>query len=98
MTFDAKATGTRIYHLRRAKALTAVKIARELGMSEGTYRKIESGERGMSVSNLLLICEYFDVSTDYILKGELPYCPADMELTDIIERLRKLKEKLELPL
>ena len=94
MTFDSIATGSRIKAVREDHGITAVKASSELNISLGTYRKIESGERGLSVDVLLLISEYFGVSTDYILKGYVVDKPSSDEIAYIIARLKSLQQKL----
>ena len=95
MIFDAKAAGNRIYQLRSARGVSAVKAALDLGVSESTYRKIENGERGMSSSVLLLICEYYGVTADYILTGRIPYSAAAHELDGVIDALAEIRQKLD---
>ena len=94
MTFDSVAAGSRIKSVREEHGITAVKASDELNISLSTYRKIESGERGLSVDVLLLISEYYGVSTDYILKGYVADRPSSDEITYIIAKLKALQKKL----
>ena len=92
MTFNSAETGNRIKAIRKRCKITAVKASNDLAIALGTYRKIESGERGMSVDNLLMIAEYYGVTTDYLLKGESSNRCIGLEIDHIIEKLQILKE------
>lgn len=59
----------RIKELRKKLGKTQSQMAEEIGVSVDLISKIEQGQRSLSMSMLVLLAEYFDVSTDYILKG-----------------------------
>ena len=101
MSFDTKAIGARIKQIRCDRGITAVKAAAELNISLGYYRKIEAGERGISVCNIVLISDFLGVTTDYLIKGT----PVNQEIADelgkVIDKLSGLEIQLrnrQLPL
>ena len=57
----------RIRKARSAKKLTGEQVAELCGVSDGYYRKVESGQRGLSMTLLLDLCSILDVSPDYLL-------------------------------
>lgn len=57
----------RIRKARAAKKLTGEKVAELCGISDAYYRKVETGQRGLSLTLLLKLCSIFDVSPDYLL-------------------------------
>ncbi|ARF68920.1 transcriptional regulator [Paenibacillus larvae subsp. pulvifaciens] len=57
----------RLKSLRKQHKVSQFKLAQASGMSERTFRKYESGEIEPTISVLILICNYFDVSADYLL-------------------------------
>lgn len=57
----------RVYHLRKARGLSQKQLGETLGISNHAVSMIESGARGTSIERLVLLAEYFHVSTDYLL-------------------------------
>ena len=57
----------RLKELRKEKGLTQQKVADSLNISQPNYRRWESGERRPSVETLVMLADYFNVSTDYLL-------------------------------
>ncbi|MDT3325419.1 MAG: helix-turn-helix domain-containing protein [Bacillota bacterium] len=57
----------RLKELRKEKGLTQQKVADILNISQPNYRRWESGERRPSVETLVMLADYFDVSTDYLV-------------------------------
>lgn len=58
----------RLKELRRQRRITQQKLAIELGMSQNTISRYESGEREADYQTLILFADYFDVSVDYLLE------------------------------
>ena len=58
----------RLKELRRQRRITQQKLAIELGMSQNTISRYESGEREADYQTLILFADYFDVSIDYLLE------------------------------
>ena len=58
--------------LRRINNLSQKEMAEKLGMNKRTYASYERGERDLSTSALLSICQTFNISSDELLGNTLP--------------------------
>ena len=56
-----------IRNLREDHDLTQVHIAHILHISQSSYSKKENGTREFTASDLIILAEYYGVSTDYLL-------------------------------
>ena len=65
----------RIRDLRIDHEKTQAQIAEVLGTSKNQVGKYERGEQDMPIKHLLTLCNYYQVSADYILglPQDLPY-------------------------
>lgn len=57
----------RIRGLREDKDMTQAEVARLLQKSQQGYSHIENGRAELKIDDLKLLCEYYDVSADYII-------------------------------
>jgi len=57
----------KIKHLRKNKNVTQKHLAVEIGLSERTYQHLEAGSTVPTVDTLIKLCNYFNVSSDYLL-------------------------------
>lgn len=57
----------RLKELRQKKGLTLIQLSEILGIDYSTIGHIERGRRGFSTESLSRACDYFGVSTDYML-------------------------------
>lgn len=57
----------RLQDLREDNDLTLDMIAKDLGMNREQYRRYEKGIHEIKISFLIKICQYYNVSSDYIL-------------------------------
>lgn len=57
----------RARELRKAAGLSQKELGEVLGLSQNTISTIESGSRGTTIEKLVLLAEFFHVSTDYLL-------------------------------
>ena len=80
--------------LRKARGITMKELGDMLGVSESTISLYENGKREPSYELLLKIAEFFNVSVDYLLRGEdkKPVAPKDNE-RDAIKCLRQKAKK-----
>lgn len=69
--------------LRKECGLSQQKLASDIGLARNTICQYESGNRVPDVSTLVLLADYFGVSTDYLLGRD--------------GKNRSLKDKLQLP-
>lgn len=57
----------RLYDLRTDKDLTQEDIAKILHTTKQSYGRYEKGLRKLTIEDLIILSEYYKVSTDYIL-------------------------------
>lgn len=62
--------GARLSKLRRDKNLNQEELAENLGVSRQAVSKWERGESTPDISNLIALSELYDVSIDYLAKGQ----------------------------
>ena len=68
-----KALGQRLKDLRKQKKVGQKEVAELLGVSLRSYQFYESGEYDPSLPNLVVLADYFQVSTDYLQgRGDVP--------------------------
>ena len=65
----------RLKGLREDNDKSQTEIATYLGTSQSYYAKYENGKRPLPIDRLKLLCEYYNVSADYILglSENMPY-------------------------
>lgn len=71
--------GENIGVYRQRKNMTLEQLAQKLGLTVDECRRIESGQRMLSSSEIQRICKILDVSLDALLTHEPPQDPADDE-------------------
>lgn len=72
--FNQKEMGYRLKALRVSKNMSRLEMGEAVGLSEQAIRKYEKGERLPAITCVIQYSEYFGISTDYILLGQLaPY-------------------------
>lgn len=59
----------RIQSLRKKKGLSQYDLADEMGVSRQAVSKWENGQSIPDIEKIILLSDYFNVSTDYIIKG-----------------------------
>ncbi len=59
----------RIQNLRKAKGISQEELADKVGVSRQAVSKWESGQSIPEIDKVILLSEFFDVTTDYLLKG-----------------------------
>lgn len=57
----------RLKELRKEKRLTMKGLAEKLHMTDSSISMMENGQRGITMENLITFCNFFDVSSDYLL-------------------------------
>ncbi|MGJ4850235.1 helix-turn-helix domain-containing protein [Bacillota bacterium Meth-B3] len=62
----------RIQNLRRARGISQEQLADKVGVSRQAVSKWESEQSVPDLDKIIVMSEYFDVTTDYILKGIEP--------------------------
>lgn len=56
-----------IRELREDCDMTQADVARLLGTTQQVYSRYEKGENEMPIRHLITLCEFYNVSADYIL-------------------------------
>lgn len=56
-----------IRELREDHDLTQAQVAAVLGTTQQVYSRYEKGENEMPIRHLIRLCDYYQVSADYIL-------------------------------
>ncbi len=64
--------GERLTELRKSRGLSQEELAEQLTLTRQTISKWELGQSSPDIEYVIALCEYFGVSTDYLLKGEEP--------------------------
>ena len=67
MKFSKVDMGKRIEDLRKEKGLTITELANEIGITRSALGNIEHGRKGASYEVAISICDYFNVSLDYLV-------------------------------
>jgi len=62
-------TADRIQHLRKIKGISQEELADQIGVSRQSVSKWESEQTIPDMDKIVLMSDYFEVTTDYILKG-----------------------------
>ena len=67
--------GQRIAELRAQRGVSQRRLADALGLDPSALSRIESGERGLAVGELVAAAEFLGVETDVLLRDELEATP-----------------------
>lgn len=59
----------RIQSLRKAKGISQEELANKIGVSRQAVSKWESEQSSPDLEKIILLSDYFEVTTDYLLKG-----------------------------
>ena len=57
----------RVYELRKQRGLSQKELGEIVGLTHKSIRTIESGLSSTSIEKLILLAQFFGVSTDYLL-------------------------------
>ncbi len=70
-TRETTNVGRRIREIRENAGLSRKALAEQIQISPSTIRDIETGEKLPRTETLILLCNYFDVTSDVFLQDEL---------------------------
>lgn len=65
--FDLKIFGERLRLLRKEKGLVMTDICDLLGVSSAQISDMENGKTGTTMARLVVLADFYGVSTDYLL-------------------------------
>ena len=57
----------RLKCLRKERSLNQEDVAKILGITKQAYGRYENGTRKLSIDDLVKLCKFYDVSSDYII-------------------------------
>jgi len=76
MTYLTQAEiGAKIARLREVRDVPQRRLAGEIGLDPSALSRVESGERGLAVGELVAIAEFLGVSMDELLRDDIPAAP-----------------------
>lgn len=70
MVYDLSITGKRIAKLREERNISIKELAKQIKMDLSVLSDIENGIRPISCENLEKMCNFFEVTPDYIISGD----------------------------
>ena len=89
----------RLKELRKAKHLSQEELGSVLGVQKAAVCKYETGRVALPNEMLMKLCDFFDVSADYILCRESAMVtPLFKSRTTISPRLMKIEDSVGVPL
>ena len=68
---NLKAFGRKVRTARKMKDMTGEAMAEKCNITPTFLRQIEAGTKGVSIDNLVNICNVLDVSPEYLLSEDL---------------------------
>lgn len=100
MNYDVNKTAMLLKKARVEKGVTQEQASREMGIHIKTLQSAEQGSRGLSIDTLCIMADYYEVSLDYLVTGEVSISDISRmvegisdenrcKLCDIIENLVK---------
>lgn len=82
-----------IKQLRKKRNLTQQQIADILQMHRSNYSKVEKGERELSISSVIALADFFNLSLDELVKSNnLAKIQPPLERKSILHQLEKIQE------
>ena len=72
----------RIQILRKRRGISQEELADKIGVSRQAVSKWESEQSSPDIEKILLLSEYFGVTTDYLLKGIEPFADVSEKKND----------------
>ncbi|MCL2357623.1 MAG: helix-turn-helix domain-containing protein [Defluviitaleaceae bacterium] len=85
----------RIYALKESANISAKDLAEASGVSAATLSQWKKGLQKPSTDAVIKIADYFGVSTDYLLKGEVPHERKKNESNGLSMKTAKVKRRVE---
>lgn len=96
MYYDVTKTAQLLKRVRVEKGVTQEQASREMGVHIKTLQSAEQGSRGLSIDTLCIMADYYEVSLDYLVTGELLVSDISRIVEGISnENKRKLCEIIE---
>lgn len=93
MEYSNENIGKRFAQLRKNAFLTQEKLAEELNISIKHCSAVERGAACFSLDKLIEVCEYFDVTLDYLVRGIEPSEYDHVLSTSVVELFKRNEEQ-----
>lgn len=77
----------RIQYLRKTKGISQEELADKVGVSRQAVSKWESEQSVPDLDKVITMSEYFDVTTDYILRGIEPTANKDVKSSELTSKI-----------
>ena len=92
-----KTIGERIKHIRNELKITQKEIASIVGVERPNFSKIENNKQNLTPGQLKALCEYFNVSADYILDIHIEHkkTVSDYDYKNFLRVIDQLKETIK---
>lgn len=59
--------GERLKCARKSKGLTQIQIAEQLGITQKSYQRMETGNHDLKMSTICKLCKTLEISADWLL-------------------------------
>lgn len=91
---NSKKLGDRIRDLRESRNIMQKDLAEFFGVEKSTWSQYENNKRIPDIEMLKRICEYFQISADYLLSiTDKKYNPYSFEFLELVDRFNSLAEQ-----
>ena len=77
----------RIQYLRKTKGISQEELADKLGVSRQAVSKWESEQSLPDLGKIITMSDYFEVTTDYILKGIEPVADKEQKSSELTSKI-----------
>lgn len=77
--------GTRLKQRRKEMHIKQTEMAKELGVSQTYLSNIEGGKANCSITLLVDICNYLNVTPDYLMLGNMRGNKASIDIIDALK-------------
>lgn len=94
MTMESAHIGKKLKALRLSRKLRQYEVAEAVGVSRAMISNLEAGRRSLTLDTLKSFADYYKVSLEYF---ELAEFSETDEMTDLLERTRKIFENENVP-
>ena len=74
--------GKKIYKLRKSKGLSQEGLALDLELSRQTINKWEKDEVEPNIESVRILCDYFEIDSDYLINDKEPCASAEAAVAD----------------
>ena len=77
----------RIQHLRKSKGISQEELADKIGVSRQAVSKWESEQSTPDLEKVIVMSDFFGITTDYILKGIEPITDKEQKSKELTGRI-----------